>query len=83
MIKVTDVKVVKLDTNNKIRAVASIVINNAICIKNIKLMENNQQFFIGFPSMRTPNGEYKDLAHPINQETRELIQNAIIEEFLK
>lgn len=83
MIKVTNVNVVKLDTNNKIRAVASIVINDAICIRGIKILENEQKFFIGFPSDKTPTGGYRDIAHPINQETREIIQKAIIEEFLK
>lgn len=83
MIEVTNVKVVKLDINNKIRAVASVVINNAICIKDIKVLESEQGFFIGFPGVKTPKGEYKALTHPINQETREIIQKAIIEEFLK
>ena len=79
--RLTDIKVTKIEQRGSEKAVASIVIDNEICVKGIKVIEGKNGLFIVMPSRRIPNGEYKDFVHPINTETREKIQNAIIEEY--
>ena len=79
--RITDVKVVKIENTGKTKATASIVMDNEFCVNEIKVIEGDKGLFISMPDRRLPNGEYKDFAHPINTETREKIQNAILEEY--
>lgn len=76
---ITDVRIrkIKADTG-KLKAVASIIIDDCFAIHDIKIIEGTEGAFIAMPSRKTPDGEYKDIAHPINSETREVIKAAIL-----
>lgn len=76
------VRLVKKD-DSKMKAVASITIDGCIVIHDIKIIEGNDGFFVAMPSKRTQDGEYKDIVHPINAETRKLINSRVIEEYEK
>lgn len=74
------VRVVKKD-DSKLKAVASITIDECFVVHDIKVIEGSQGYFIAMPSRKTPDGEYKDIVHPLNTETREEIRTAILNEF--
>ena len=76
------VRLVKKD-DSKLKAVASITIDNCFVVHDIKVIEGNQGYFIAMPSRKTLDGEYKDIVHPLNTETREEIRTAILNEFEK
>ena len=63
---------------NKLKAVASITIDNCFVVHDIKVIEADDDAFIAMPSRKTNDGEYKDIAHPLNTETRELLKKAIL-----
>ncbi|MDI6600409.1 MAG: septation regulator SpoVG [Thermoanaerobacteraceae bacterium] len=81
--KVTDVRVRKVTNEGRMRAVVSVTFDNEFVVHDIKVIEGNNGLFIAMPSRKTPEGEYKDIAHPINSETRAKIQDAILSEFEK
>ena len=77
--KISDVRVrlVKKD-ENRLKAVASITIDECFVVHDIKVIDGREGYFISMPSRKTPDGEYKDIVHPINTETREQIRTAIL-----
>lgn len=75
--KITDVKVTPIESNNRVIALASIVIDDCFVVKNIKVLEGKDGLFVGMPSIKNKDGSYFDIAHPINKETREYIQKEI------
>lgn len=83
MIEITEVRIRKIKTNNRIVALATIEIDNCFIVNEVKVLKGENGLFIAMPSRKTSNGEYRDIAYPINKEIRELIQNAIIEEYNK
>ena len=83
MLEVTKVNIYKVENLGQVKAIASIVINNAIAINNIKIIEGKKGLFIGMPSKKNEKGVFKDIVCPINNETRETIQNAILKEYMK
>lgn len=78
---ITKVNVKKVNTENRLRAVASIVIDDCFAVNEIKVLESEKGLFIGMPNWRDKEGKFKDIAHPINAETREMIQTAILSEY--
>ena len=76
--QITDIKIREVLNEGKLRARASITIDDQFVIHEIKVLEGENGLFIAMPSRKLPNGEYKDIAHPINKETRVMLQNAII-----
>ena len=68
-------------SENRMKAVASVTFDNEFVIHDIKVIESQNGLFIAMPSRKTPNGEFKDIAHPINAETREKIQKAILDAY--
>lgn len=82
--KISDIRIrlIKKD-DSKLKAVASITIEDCFVVHDIKIIEGTEEMFISMPSRKTPDGEYKDIVHPINTPTRELIKNAIMEEYQK
>ena len=76
------VRLVKKD-EGKLKAVASITIDNCFVVHDVKILEGNEDFFIAMPSKKTPDGEYKDIVHPLNTETREMLKRVVLEEFEK
>ena len=79
--QITDVRLRKVNSENRMKAVASVTFDNEFVIHDIKVIESQNGLFIAMPSRKTPNGEFKDIAHPINAETREKIQKAILEAY--
>lgn len=67
--------------DSKLKAVASMTIDGCFVIHDIKVIQGNEGLFISMPSRKTPEGEYKDIVHPINTETREAISKKIIEAY--
>lgn len=81
--KITDVRVRRVETDSKMRAVASITIDDVFVVHDIKIIEGDKGLFIAMPSKKGTDGEYRDTVHPINSETRMMIQNTILEAYEK
>ena len=79
--QITDVRVRRVAKEGKMRAVVSITIDNEFVIHDIKVIEGDKGLFIAMPSRKSSDGEYRDIAHPINSTTRETIQNLILEKY--
>jgi stage V sporulation protein G len=79
--EITDIRIKKVEGENKLKAYASITFDDSFVIHNIKVIQGNNGLFIAMPSRRTRSGEMKDVAHPINSQFREKIQNAILEAY--
>ena len=76
--KITDVRVRKVDSNNRMKAVASITLDDEFVVHDIKVIDSANGLFVAMPSKKDTSGVFKHIAHPINAETREKIQNAIL-----
>ena len=81
--KITDVRVRKIAKEGKMRAVVSITLDDVFVVHDIKVIEGDRGLFIAMPSKKGADGEFKDIAHPINAETRELVQRTILESYEK
>lgn len=81
MIQITKVNIYKTENLGAVEAIASIVIDDAIAINNIKIINGKKGLFIGMPSRKNSNGDFKDIVYPINTETREIIEKAILTEY--
>ena len=75
--KITDVRVRKMTKDGKMKAIVSITIDDEFVVHDIKVIDGERGLFIAMPSRKASDGEYKDIAHPINTETRTSIQNLI------
>ena len=78
---ITDIRIRKVAKEGKLKAVASITVDGEFVVHDIKIIDGDKGLFIAMPSRKTNDGEYPDIAHPINQETRERLQNSIVTEF--
>lgn len=81
MFDITDIKIRLVNADSKLKAVASIVIDDCIAIHDIKILSGEGGDFIAMPSRKTPDRTYRDIIHPINSETREIIKNAIFAKY--
>ena len=79
--QITDVRVRKVAKEGKLKAVVSITMDDEFVVHDIKVIEGEQGVFIAMPSKKALDGEYRDIAHPINSETRERIQKIILEKY--
>ena len=79
--QITDVRVRKVTKEGKMRAVGSITIDDVFVVHDIKVIEGEKGLFIAMPSRKASDGEYRDIAHPINSETRDKIQSLILEKY--
>ena len=79
--QITDVRVRRVAREGKMRAVVSITIDYEFVIHDIKVIEGEKGLFIAMPSRKSSDGEFRDIAHPINSSTREMIQNLILEKY--
>ena len=80
---ITDVRVRKITKEGKMRAVVSITLDNVFVVHDIKVIEGEKGMFIAMPSKKASDGEYRDIAHPINSKTRDLIQKTVLEAYDK
>ena len=78
---ITDVRVRKVTKEGKMKAVVSITIDEEFVVHDIKVIEGEKGLFIAMPSRKATDGEYRDIAHPINSTTRERIQKLILEKY--
>ena len=81
--KVTDVRVRKITNEGKMRAVVSITLDDEFVVHDIKVIEGEKGLFIAMPSKKSADGEYRDIAHPINTETRAMLESIVLDEYEK
>ena len=79
--QVTDVKIRKITNEGKMKAIVSITLDNEFVVHDIKVIEGENGLFIAMPSRKTPNGEFKDIAHPISTEVRQKFQTEILKNY--
>ena len=79
--QITDVRISKVAKEGKMKAVVSITIDNEFVVHDIKVIEGEKGLFIAMPSRKAADGEYRDIAHPINSDTRNMIQTLILEQY--
>lgn len=80
---ITDVRVRKVTKEGKMKAVVSITMDDEFVVHDIKVIEGDKGLFIAMPSRKAADGEYRDIAHPINSSTRDNIQNIILNKYLE
>ena len=79
--QITDVRVRKITKEGKMKAIVSITLDDEFVVHDIKVIEGEKGLFIAMPSKKALDGEYRDIAHPINSETRDKIQKVILDKY--
>ena len=79
--EITDIRVRKINSEGRMKAVVSVTFDSAFVVHDIKVIEGQEKLFVAMPSRKTPDGEFKDIAHPINPDMRESLQNSIIAKY--
>lgn len=79
--QITDIRIRKIAKEGKMKAVVSVTFDDAFVVHDIKVIEGDKGLFIAMPSRRSSDGEYRDIAHPINSATRDIIQKSILKEY--
>lgn len=80
---ITDVRMRKISQEGKMKAIVSVTFDNEFVVHDIKVIDGQNGLFVAMPSRKMGDGDFRDIAHPINSETREKIQEAIFEEYKK
>ena len=78
---ITDIRIRQMHQEDKMKAVVSVTFDNCFVVHDIKIIDGQDKLFIAMPSRKTPEGEYKDIAHPINMDMREIMQERILEKY--
>lgn len=78
---ITDVRVRKINTEGKMKAVVSVTFDNAFVVHDVKVVEGMNGIIVAMPSRKTPEGEFRDIAHPISSAAREVIQTAVLKAY--
>ncbi len=81
--KITEVRAKRVNGENRLVGIAAITIDECFVIHELRIIEGKDGLFVAMPSRKMPNGEFKDVAHPINTETRSMIEHAVLEAFNK
>ena len=76
--EITDIRIKKVASEGKMKAVASVTFDNAFAVHDVKVIEGPEKLFVAMPSRRTPDGEYRDIAHPINSEMRNMLESKVL-----
>lgn len=79
--EITDIRIKKVSTDSKMKAVVSVTFDNSFVVHDIKIIEGQDKLFTAMLSRKTPEGEYKDIAHPINSEMRTQIEKLILSQY--
>ena len=79
--QITELRIRKVEDEGKLRAYVTVTFDNCFVVHNVKIIEGKSGLFIAMPSRKTPEGEYKDIAHPINVQMRELLSERILEKY--
>jgi stage V sporulation protein G len=80
-LEITDVRLRRVNTEGRMKAIASITIDDEFVVHDIRVIDGNNGLFVAMPSKRTPDGEFRDIAHPITSSTREKIQSSVLDEY--
>ena len=75
---ITDIRVRKINLEGRMKAIVSVTFDDALVIHDVKVVEGDKGLFVAMPSKKMPDGEYKDIAHPISSQAREVIQSAVL-----
>ena len=78
---ITDIRIRKTYTENRLRALVSITVDYDLAVHDIKVIEGPERLFVAMPSRKAADGEYRDIAHPINSGTRDMIQSIILNKY--
>ena len=81
--KITEVKVYPVEESGRLKAYATMVFDDCFIVRDLKVIEGDNGLFVSMPSRRKKDGSFKDIVHPLNAETRTLIENRVIEEYKK
>lgn len=81
--KITDVRLRKISEEGKMKAIVSVTFDEEFVVHDIKIIEGQNGLFVAMPSRKMADGEFRDIAHPINAETRQKMQDAIFKEYEK
>ncbi|MCK7487807.1 MAG: septation regulator SpoVG [Bacillus subtilis] len=81
--KITEVRAKRVNGENRLVGIAAITIDECFVVHELRIIEGKDGLFVAMPSRKMPNGEFKDVAHPINTETRSMIEQAVLEAFNK
>lgn len=79
--KITDVRVRRVEGETRLKAVASITIDGAFAVHELRIIEGNDGLFVAMPSRKTAEGTFRDIAHPINIETRKMVEEVVLEAY--
>ena len=77
-VEITDIRIKKVASEGKMKAVASVTFDNAFAVHDVKVIEGPEKLFVAMPSRRTPDGEYRDIAHPINSDMRNMLESKVL-----
>lgn len=77
-VNITDVRIRKINQEGKMKAIVSVTLDDAFVVHDVKVIEGQSGLFVAMPSRKTPNGEFRDVAHPISTNAREVIQSAVL-----
>lgn len=78
---VTDVRVRKILSEGKMKAIVSVTIDDAFVVHDVKVVDGQNGLFVAMPSRKTPAGEFRDIAHPISQQARDIIQSKVLDKY--
>lgn len=78
---ITDVRIRKINQDGKMKAIVSVTFDNAFVVHDVKVVEGTNGLFVAMPSRKTPEGEFRDIAHPISTNAREIIQSAVLKAY--
>jgi stage V sporulation protein G len=79
--EITDVSVFRVD-GERLKGYATVIFDNAFIVRDLKIISGNNGLFVAMPNKKTKNGTYKDIAHPLNQDMRDLLERMIIERYM-
>ncbi len=76
--QITDIRIKKVEGETRLKAIASITIDNSFAIHELRIIEGNEGLFVAMPSRKTAEGTFRDIAHPINIETRRMVEAEVL-----
>lgn len=81
--KITDIRLCRINAEGRVKAIASITLDNEFVIHDIRIMNSKNGLFVAMPSKRTPEGTFRDIVHPLTSAMRETIQGLVLKEYLE
>lgn len=78
--EITDISVFRVD-GERLKGYATVIFDNVFIVRDLKIIDGNKGLFVAMPNKKTKDGTYKDIAHPLNQEMRDLLEKKIIEKY--